>query len=123
MSRRRALAAILALGLAVGGCADWPMRSARLAAPTPPAPPAGPPAEKVVRVRVPVPVPVKCVPEELGPPPAYPDTEQAMRAAGGAADRYQLLAAGRILRDERLAKLEEVVRRCRQAARPPAPGG
>lgn len=68
-----------------------------------------------------VPAPVKCVPDDLGPPPAYPDTEQALRAAGGAADRYQLLAAGRILRDERLAKLEEVVKKCRAAARPIAP--
>ena len=120
MSRRRAIAASLAVGLAVGGCADWPMRPARLASPPPP-PPRAPVAEKVVRVRVPVPVPIKCVPDELGAPPAYPDSDQALRAAGGAADRYQLLAAGRILRDERLAKLEEVVRKCRQAARPSVP--
>jgi hypothetical protein len=57
------------------------------------------------------------VPQDLGPPPAYPDSEAALRDAGGAADRYQLLAAGRILRAERLAKLEEVVRRCRKASR------
>ena len=74
-------------------------------------------------MRVRVPTPVKCVPDELGPPPVYPDTDEAMKAAGGAADRYQLLAAGRILRDERLAKLEEVVKKCRQAARPMTPGG
>jgi hypothetical protein len=64
-----------------------------------------------------VPRPVKCVPEELGPPPTYPDSDTALREAGGAADRYQLLAAGRILRQQRLQKLEDVVRRCRNAAR------
>jgi len=60
-----------------------------------------------------VPRPVKCVPEELGPPPAYPDSDAALRDAGGAADRYQLLAAGRILRERRLAELEKVVEGCR----------
>jgi hypothetical protein len=60
---------------------------------------------------------VKCVPSDVGGPPAYPDTDRALRNAGGAADRYQLLAAGRLLRDERLRKLEEVVRRCRAAGR------
>jgi len=57
------------------------------------------------------------VPEDLGPPPRYPDSDAALRDAGGAADRYQLLAAGRILREQRLAKLEEVIRRCRNASR------
>ena len=61
--------------------------------------------------------PVKCVPEDLGPPPSYPDNDAALRDAGGAADRYQLLAAGRILREQRLARLEDVIRRCRNAAR------
>ena len=35
----------------------------------------------------------------------------------GLSDRYQLLAAGRILREQRLQKLEDVIRRCRNAAR------
>jgi hypothetical protein len=34
-------------------------------------------------------------------------------AVGGAADRYQLMAAGRILRARRLADLEKVVDGCR----------
>jgi len=68
-------------------------------------------------VRVYVPKPVRCVPDGLGPPPVYPDTDAALRKAGGAADRYQLLAAGRILREERLRQLEDVVTRCRKAAR------
>jgi hypothetical protein len=57
------------------------------------------------------------VPEDIGPPPAYPDSDAALRDAGGAADRYQLLAAGRLLREQRLQRLEEVVKRCRNAAR------
>jgi hypothetical protein len=61
-------------------------------------------------------VPVRCVPDDLGPAPAYPDSDAALRDAGGAADRYQLLAAGRLLRDARLKKLEDVVRHCRTAA-------
>jgi hypothetical protein len=76
---------------------------------------APPPQTRVVQVRVPT--PVKCVPDDLGPAPAYPDTDRALRDAGGAADRYQLLAAGRLLRDARLRRLEEVVRHCRAAAR------
>jgi hypothetical protein len=78
-------------------------------------PPAVSPVTRTVRIYVPR--PVKCVPEDLGPPPAYPDSDEALRRAGGAADRYQLLAAGRILREERLRRLEEVVSRCRKAAR------
>jgi len=110
MSRRLPLgvAALAAAGLA--GCVT---RGAP--APVPPAAAAPAPGPQVVRVYVPK--PVKCVPDDLGPPPAYPDGDRALRDAGGAADRYQLMAAGRILREQRLAKLEEVVKRCRNAAR------
>jgi hypothetical protein len=115
MSRTPALASALLAAAALAGCAGLPARPfpplARAPAPPPPAP--APP--KVVRVYVPK--PVRCVPEDLGPAPAYPDTDSALRDAGGAADRYQLLAAGRILREQRLAKLEDVVRRCRNASR------
>jgi hypothetical protein len=54
-----------------------------------------------------------CVPRSLPPAPRYPDTASALRTAGGAADRYQLLAAGRILRARRLAVLERVIDGCR----------
>ena len=57
--------------------------------------------------------PRACVPKTLPSPPRYPDTDAALRAAGGAADRYQLLAAGRILRQQRLDELERVVSGCR----------
>jgi hypothetical protein len=78
-------------------------------------PPAPSTVPKVVRVIVPK--PVKCVPDDVGPAPAYPDSDAALRQAGGAADRYQLMAAGRILRQERLQKLEDAVRRCRSLGR------
>ena len=71
-------------------------------APLPPPPPPPPP-----------PAPKACVPKTLGAPPRYPDTDAALRSAGGAADRYQLLAAGRILRQERLEELERVIAGCR----------
>jgi hypothetical protein len=53
------------------------------------------------------------VPKTLPAAPGYPDTEAALRAAAGAADRYQLLAAGRILRQQRLEDLERVIAGCR----------
>ncbi len=77
------------------------------------------PVEPVVKtVVVKVPVPVSCITSKLPPPKSYPDEDAAMKAAGGAADRYQLLAAGRLLRKQRLAELEPAVAACR----PPDPG-
>lgn len=70
-------------------------------------------APKVVTHEVVVKEPVKCVPRALPPAPRYPDSDAALREAGGAADRYQLLAAGRILRAKRLALLEKVIEGCR----------
>lgn len=78
------------------------------AAPTPPPKPAPAPPP-----RAPEPVAKSCVPKTLPPPPRYPDTDAALRNAAGAADRYQLLAAGRILREQRLNQLEAVVADCR----------
>ena len=116
MSRGFGRLAVLAGGLALAGCVT--LRPAPKTAAAPPAPEAAVAAQTPDRVvRVIVPKPVKCVPDDLGPPPSYPDSESALRGAGGAADRYQLLAAGRILREQRLQKLEDVVRRCRNAAR------
>lgn len=106
---------LLLTAAAVSGCANVAPRQPMAVAAPPHMPPAPPPATKVVRVMVPK--PVKCVPDDLGPAPAYPDSDSALRDAGGAADRYQLLAAGRLLREQRLQKLEDVVRRCRSAAR------
>jgi hypothetical protein len=111
---RLAPAGALLVAAALAGCAELPAMPLPPVSRAPATPPA-PPPPKVVRVYVPK--PVKCVPEDLGPAPAYPDSDAALREAGGAADRYQLLAAGRILREQRLARLEEVIRRCRAASR------
>lgn len=59
------------------------------------------------------PAKARCVPRTLSKAPKYPDTDAALRDAGGAADRYQLMAAGRLLRDRRLAELEKVIEGCR----------
>jgi len=67
-----------------------------------PPPPAAPPAAKT-----------SCVPRAFPHPPKYPDTDGALREAGGAADRYQLMAAGRLLRIQRLTELERVLEGCR----------
>jgi hypothetical protein len=99
----------LLAALLITGCAGLrpPAGPAPLAAATPP--------DGVVTREVVVKVPVKeaCVPKTLPAAPKYPDSEQALRDAGGAADRYQLLAAGRILRARRLAVLERVIESCR----------
>lgn len=79
-------------------------------APTPAATPAAPPPPPTI---VKVPVKEACVPKTLPKAPKYPDSDAALRDAGGAADRYQMMAAGRILRDRRLAELEKVVEGCR----------
>ncbi len=76
------------------------------APPAPPPPPLEPPtAPRIVRE--------SCVPRSFPRAPRYPDTDQALRAAGGAADRYQLLAAGRLARARRLAELERQLDACR----------
>ncbi|ODT88501.1 hypothetical protein [Phenylobacterium sp. SCN 70-31] len=72
-----------------------------LPVPPPPRPPPPPAAAR------------SCVPRNLPPAPRYPDTDAALRAAAGAADRYQLMAAGRLLRQKRLEDLERVVQNCR----------
>lgn len=73
------------------------------------------PPEPIVRaVEVRVPVAVTCVPSGLSEPPAYIDTDAALKSAAGPEDRFQLLAAGRIQRNQRLAQVEPVVAGCRQ---------
>lgn len=100
--------------LSLGGCQS--LRRAKPADPVPapviaptPEPPPPPPVVKPP----PPPPPKSCVPRNLPPPPRYPDTDAALRAAPGAADRYQLMAAGRLLRQQRLEDLERVVSGCR----------
>lgn len=56
-----------------------------------------------------------CVPASIGEQPSYPDTDASLRAAADAADRYQLMAAGRKLRDARLREIEPVIASCPKA--------
>lgn len=73
------------------------------------------PPEPVIRtVEVKVPVAIACVPLGLAEPPAYVDTDAALKSAAGPEDRFQLLAAGRIQRAQRLAQVEPVIKGCRQ---------
>jgi len=108
----RALTAMAACALALCACANFKAKTPPPAA-EPPAPAAAAPPAQPVIVKVPVPVKTACVPRNLPRAPRYPDTDAALRDAGGAADRYQLMAAGRLLRERRLEELEKVVEGCR----------
>ena len=102
---RFAVMAAIGLGLTAGACTTLAPRPAPplAMAESPPAPEPAPPA----------PAKTQCVPKGFPKTPKYPDTDAALRDAGGAADRYQLLAAGRILRMRRLADLEKLLEGCR----------
>jgi hypothetical protein len=110
MSRGRAILLAGAAALALSACQTTGRRE------PPPSPqPKPPPPLILIKPAPPAPAaaPKPCVPKALGPPPRYPDTDAALREAGGAADRYQLLAAGRILREQRLDELEKAIAACR----------
>jgi len=102
--------AAAAAAAALAGCASLRDKPVELPAP--------------VEVTLPAPVVVEvtppagsgradCVPRSLKPAPRYPDTDAALRSAPGAADRYQLMAAGRLLRQRRLEELERIVAGCK----------
>lgn len=74
---------------------------------------ATPQEPKLVVQRVLVPVTKSCIPTMLAPAPAYPDTDEALRAAPDGASRYQLEHAGRKLRSARLRELEPIVEGCK----------
>lgn len=63
------------------------------------------------------PVAVACVPATLDGAPAYPDTDDALRGARDAAERYALIAAGRLLRIARLGEVEPVLETCRNVTK------
>lgn len=111
----RRLAVAVACGLALSACASLRAKPPPSAPPTPApaitAPPTATPAPPVVKI--PLPMKSDCVPRGLARAPKYPDTDAALRDAGGAADRYQLMAAGRLLRTRRLTDLERIVDACR----------
>ena len=108
----RPAAALAACALLLGACQTLKPKPPPVAAiaPPPAAAAASAPPQVVVKT---VPVREACVPKTLPKAPRYPDSDAALRDAGGAADRYQLMAAGRILRERRLNELEKVVDGCR----------
>ena len=111
MTARKAVLALAVLALA--GCDH--LRDAKVApapAPAAEAPPVAPPPP-TASAAVPVQPQRSCVPRGVGPAPRYPDSAAALRNAAGAADRYQLMAAGRLMRQRRLAELERVLAGCR----------
>lgn len=111
MTRRRMILPACGAALLLGACATAKPPAAVNTLAAAPAPPEAAVVTREVVVKVPV--KTACVPRSLPPAPKYPDSETALRDAGGAADRYQLLAAGRLLRARRLAMLERVVEACR----------
>jgi hypothetical protein len=64
--------------------------------------------EKVVPVKTP------CVSSNVAPAPTYPDTDEALKTAGSPERRYQMIIAGRDLRDARLGVVEPVIESCRK---------
>ena len=113
-----ALAAAL-LTLSLGGCSALgpkPKLGPVAAPPPPPAPepaPAPPPEPKPRVLPRKAPAASSCVPRNFPRAPRYPDSDAALKNAAGAADRYQLMAAGRLLRMQRLAALERALEACR----------
>lgn len=63
-------------------------------------------------VEVQVPVPQPCVPKQLGGPPTYVDSDDALLKARDGAERYRLVYAGRLQRIGRLGEVEPVVKSC-----------
>ena len=115
MNRSLCISAVagLAAGLALSACGTLKTSPAvPVATALPPARAAYEPAPPPVRLTPPI-ARGSCVPRALPRAPKYPDTAEALRDAGGAADRYQLMAAGRILRERRLTELERAIDACR----------
>ena len=71
------------------------------------------PEPRIVIKEVSKPVPVSCVPETVEPAPVYPDSNEALMTATPDR-RYQLVVAGRELRQARLNEIEPVIAGCRQ---------
>lgn len=111
----RSAATVALAGLALAACASLKPKPPP-AAPAPIAVAPATPGPTVAVIRPPPPAVVvkgSCVPKTFPHAPKYPDSDSALLEAGGAADRYQLMAAGRLLRMRRLAELEKAIDACR----------
>lgn len=60
-----------------------------------------------------VPVAIDCVPARTPGSTAFVGTDAALKSAAGPEDRFQLLAAGRVQRNQRLAIVEPILKSCR----------
>jgi len=112
----RTIVGLAALALGVSACSTLKGKPPAPAAPLAEAPAPAAPSPPMIHPPPPAPAPAaraSCVPRALPRAPKYPDSDPALREAGGAADRYQLMAAGRLLRIQRLNELEKVVEGCR----------
>lgn len=74
-------------------------------------------APEVRTVEVKVPVVAPCVSDQVPAPPAYADTDEALKAARTGAERLRLLAVGRVQRIQRLLVVEPVLEACRMPTR------
>lgn len=94
---RLQLAVLAVAGLLLSGCAHQ----------------AGPEAKVTTTVReVPVPVPCKA---DIGPDPAYPDTDAALNGVTDVFEGVKILKAGRTLRIARLSELADALKGCESA--------
>lgn len=100
MTRRAISSVFWALGATTlaAGCAH-----------TPTEPPE--PVVQLVEVKVPQPVPCPAL-AQLGQEPAYPDTDEAIKAAPNVAERAKLYVKGRTLRVQRLAEYTAAALAC-----------
>ncbi len=74
------------------------------------------PEPLVAPLEVMIPVPAPCVPVGLAPPPVYVDTTPDLLKAADAAERYQLVLAGREQRIARLNEVEPIIAACPHGA-------
>lgn len=72
------------------------------------------PEPQIITREVLIEKPVPCAPDNLGPPPAYPDTDEAIAAARTPEERFALIIAGRLVRMARLAAIEPIIALCRE---------
>jgi hypothetical protein len=70
------------------------------------------PVVRTVTVKVATPVPCPAL-EALGPEPAYPDTDEAIAAAGTIGTLASLYAKGRLVRAQRLAEYIAAATACK----------
>lgn len=115
MTMTRPILLMTLAAVSLSACAELKGRKkdgpvAPVVAPVAPVAPTAPEPPKAVEAPTP---PRSCVPRTLGATPRYPDSDAALRDAPGAADRYQLMAAGRLMRQRRLEELERIIAGCR----------